>query len=131
MDRSTKIIWALPEYMIAGTLFAYNSALNEFTEKDVPSNRISMEGVWSEKDVWTQFFFDSKTKNIYTGVFPDGERPGHVQLVLMPTLPYCDMLGIHVKTYHEKQSENKMIKMPEKASLKQSQRKHKKGRGIS
>jgi hypothetical protein len=130
MDQSTKIIWALPEYMIAGTLFTYDSELNEFAERDVPSNRISMEGVWSEKDVWTQFFFDSRTKNIYTGGFPGGERPGHVQLVLMPTLPHCDRLGIHVKTYHEKQSENKVSNMPE-ASLKQNQRKHKKGRGIS
>jgi len=131
MEQSTKISWALPEYMIAGTLFGYNATLNEFAERDVPSNRISMEGVWSEKDVWTQFFFDSRAKNIYTGEFPDGERPGHVQLVLMPTLPYCARLGIHVKTYHEKQTENKETRIREVSSLKQVQRKHKKGRGIS
>ncbi len=130
MGKSNNISRSSPAYMIAGTLFCYDEFLNEFTERDVPSNRISMKGVW-EENLWTQFFFDHRTRNIYTGGFPDGKRPSHVHLVLMPSLPYCSRLGIHVKTYHEKQAENKREIVQVQHPLKQNQRKHKKGRRIS
>jgi hypothetical protein len=117
-----------PEYMIGGTLFSYRKALDTFVERDLPSNKIMMTGIW-EDNTWTQFFFDSRTRNIYTGNFPDGKRPVHVQLVILPTLPYCEWLGIHVKNYREKQAE---IKNEQRRAQKltQNQRKHKKGRGI-
>jgi hypothetical protein len=118
-----------PEYMICGTLFSYQKALDTFVERDVPSNKIMMAGIW-EDNTWTQFFFDSRTKNIYRGGFPDGKRPGHVHLVLLPSLPYCERLGIHVKTYQEKQAEIKNEQERALKSLTQHQRIHKKGRRI-
>lgn len=118
-----------PEYMIGGTLFSYHKALDTFVERDVPSNKIMMAGIW-EDNTWTQFFFDSRTKNIYRGGFPDGKRPGHVQLVLLPSLPYCERLGIHVKTYHEKQAEIKNEQERAFKGLTQHQIIHKKGRRI-
>jgi len=118
-----------PEYMIGGTLFTYQKALDTFVQSDAPSNRIMMNGVW-EENTWTQFFFDSRTKNIYSGGFPDGKRPNHVQLVLLPSLPYCERLGIHVKTYHEQQAETKKEQERTHPGLTKLQRKHKKGRKI-
>jgi len=112
--------------MIGGTLFTYRKALDEFVERDVPSNKISMTGIW-EDNTWTQFFFDSKTRSIYTGGFPDGKRPAHVRLVILPSLPYCERLGIHVKPYQERQAE---IKNDQQQRLTQNQRKYKKGRSI-
>jgi hypothetical protein len=117
-----------PEYMIGGMLFCYRKALDTFVERGVPSNKIRMTGIW-EDNTWTQFFFDSRTRNIYTGGFPDGKRPAHVQLVIMPSLPYCEKLGIHVKDYHEKQAEIKN-EQQRAQGLTQNQRKYKKGRGI-
>jgi len=73
------------------TLFSYHAGLNNLS-KDVPSNRISMEGVWSEKDVWTQFFFDNRTKNIYTGGFPNGQRPEPCSISAHTHITYCAKL---------------------------------------
>jgi hypothetical protein len=117
-----------PEYMIGGMLFSYRKALDVFVEHDVPSNKIMMAKIW-EDNTWTQFFFDSRTRNIYTGGFPDGKRPAHVQLVILPSLHYCERLGIHIKDHHEKQAEIKNERQ-RSLGLTQNQRKHKKGRGI-
>ena len=103
----------LPEHIIAGNLFSYDAASDSFIEKAEPTNRIEMGNIW-EDQLWSQFFFDHQTKNIYRGGFPNGERPAHVQLVLLPTIPYCKKLGIPLKTHHEKQLtetlENKEIR---------------------
>jgi len=117
-----------PEYMIGGMLFSYLKALDTFVDRDIPSNKIMMAGIW-EDNTWTQFFIDSRTRNIYAGGFPDGKRPTHVQLVILPSLPYCERHGIHVKDYHEKQAEIKN-EQQRAQGLKQNQRKHKKGKGI-
>jgi hypothetical protein len=128
MKNNSTIVNNAPEFLIGGTLFSYQKGLDTFVQRDVPSNRIMMKGIW-EDNTWTQFFFDSGTKNIYQGNFPNGERPGHVQLVIMPSLPYCERLGIHVKSYHEKQSEQK-DELKSNQGLLQNRRNHKKGRSI-
>lgn len=89
------------QYMIGDTLFQYSAYRDTFIQKDNPLNEIAMSGKW-EDQLWTQFFFDKQTKNIYQGGFPNGERPAHVALVITPTLPYCAKQGITVKPYEEK-----------------------------
>ncbi len=109
----------LPGHLIGGVLFSYDAESDAFIEKGAPSNRIQMEKVW-EDQLWSQFFFDHQTKNVYQGGFPNGERPGHVQLVILPTIPYCNRLGIPVKSHQKKQP----------TAIEKNQRKHKNGRGI-
>lgn len=94
----------LPEHMIADIIFSYDAGSDMFIEKGEPTNCIKMEKIW-EDQLWSQFFFDHQTKNVYQGGFPNGERPAHVQLVLLPTIPYCEKLGIQVKSRQEKQQE--------------------------
>lgn len=98
------------QYMIGDTLFQYSAYRDTFIQKDYPLNEIPMSGKW-EDQLWTQFFFDKQTKNIYQGKFPNGERPAHVALVITPTLPYCNKQGITVKPYEEKSRlENNQVK---------------------
>ncbi len=99
----------LPQHLIAGVIFSYDVKSDAFIEKGTQTNRIPMAQIW-EDQLWSQFFFDNQTKNIYQGGFPNGERPNHVQLVVLPTIPYCDKLGIPVKTYQEKQMAETMQK---------------------
>lgn len=119
----------LPEHLIAGTLFRYDARSDIFIEKGDPTNRIEMGKIW-EDQLWSQFFFDHQTKNVYQGGFPNGERPVHVQLVLLPTIPYCEKLGIPVKSHQEKQ----VAEAPEKKQVNQNQKmqrvKNKNGRKL-
>lgn len=109
---------------IGGTIYAYDPVSAEFFQCDAPGNKIAMNGRW-EENIWTQFFFDERTKNIYTGEFPNGERPVGVRLVLIPSLPYCSRLGIRVKSYEEKLNEYRLQKQSA-ASIEQDKRKSKK-----
>jgi hypothetical protein len=117
-----------PEYTIGGMLFSYRKALDAFMERDDPSNKIMMSGIW-EDNTWTQFFFDSRARNIYNGSFPDGKRPAHVKLVILPSLPYCERHGIHVKSYHEKLAESDNQRNKESFHQSSGER-HRKGRRI-
>jgi hypothetical protein len=109
----------LPEYIIAGIRFAYDAALDEFRQCSASWNKIPMKALWEENS-WTQFFLDKRTNNVYTGGFPNGERPGHVYLVITPSIPYLARVGIKVLSLQEKRE----------AAASKVKRKHKKGRRI-
>ncbi|RCH56830.1 hypothetical protein DJ568_02955 [Mucilaginibacter hurinus] len=118
----------MPEHLIAGVLFVYHAEQDVFLEKGKPFNQIPMTKIW-EDQLWSQFFFDHQTKNVYQGGFPNGEPPAHVQLVILPTIPYCDKLGINIKTHQEKQGGSKQaakrahpIGKPEKTKLKKGRK---------
>lgn len=95
------------QQLISGIIFLYDDRRNAFVEKDNPKNHIPMDAVW-ENTIWTQFFFDKGTWNIYTGGFPNGERPEGVSLVIIPSLPYCTRLGISVKPHLDKAKKPKL-----------------------
>ncbi|HVW95870.1 MAG TPA: hypothetical protein VHA56_07875 [Mucilaginibacter sp.] len=117
MKHSNHIKGTLSEHTIGGTLFIYNDKRDEFSEKADPANKIQMKDIW-ETGQWTNLFFDTITKNIYTGGFLNGERPAHVFLVIIPTIPYLLKL-------------NKLTeKIKPSTELEQHHRNHKKGRRI-
>lgn len=119
----------MPEHLIAGVVFLYHAGQDVFLEKGKPANQIAMAKLW-EDQLWSQFFFDHRTKNVYQGGFPNGQRPAHVQLVILPTIPYCEKLGLNIKTHQEKQSETKLEAKQIQPIRKQAKNKLKKGRRI-
>ncbi|WP_143014193.1 hypothetical protein [Mucilaginibacter pineti] len=84
----------LPEINIAETLFHVDIEKLEFRQVGDPSNRMPIIGAKEEMG-FSHFFFDTKTKNLFTGdtKMPDG-IPGHVRIVLLPPLKELDPIGL-------------------------------------
>jgi hypothetical protein len=120
----------LREFTIGGISFLYHEQFDEFREKANPSNKIPMKDIW-EDNIWTGFFFDQATKNIYTGRFPNGHRPAGVHYAVIPSIPYAikssQLVG---KLYPSMKQETVELKVWPSALTQNVRKKYKKGKSI-
>jgi len=84
---------ALPLCSIDGTVFSFDIRHNEFWQTDQPSNRFSV--ATQEEMGFSQFLYDSKTRNIFLGSTTEaGRLPAHVYQVIVPPLKDLDPVGL-------------------------------------
>lgn len=81
----------LPVYNIAGTDFLVDIRKHEFRQKDNSFNRMSLGNV-KEEFGFSFFYYDTHTKNRYTGATTD--LPERVQVIIVPPIKALDPVGL-------------------------------------
>jgi len=105
----------LPLFTIQGTDFTIDIQRAEFREAANPSNRIIMNGV-KEEYGFSFFYYDTRTKNIFTGSPVD--MPSFVALIIVPPLKQLDPVGLARRQglpddYHTRRQQGEKESMPQ------------------